>query len=156
MKRKDVDDPTLPIDREGCFRGQYPWRASEESRGSLMQRGVPGIEHPVEIATAPSRQEIDPNLEFLGDPQNDGQAEAAQMAAFDARDHRLRDPGRDGDVDLAPPLANPHRAKDRSQSSDVHVAESATAALSSPYRPIIRRQTAMRWFGRIRGQIFLG
>jgi hypothetical protein len=86
-----------------------------------MERRMPGVQHPIEVTTSPARRDIEANLERLGQPQECRDGDLSEMAAFDARNPRLRDPGSTGNVDLPPALPDPNRPKHRTQPDDVHV-----------------------------------
>ena len=155
MKCEDVNDPALTIDGERRLRGQKPRRAYKHSRHTLMKRGVSGIQHPIEIATAPSRQDIDPDLERFRHAQEYGEADAAHVPAFDARDQCLRNLRRQGDVDLAPTLADSNCPKDRSQRDEVHPHILRSGGLLPHYWPIIHRTTAIEADAPSQDQIFV-
>lgn len=89
MERKDVDDPSLSVDGERGLRGKQPRRPSKHSRNPLVKGCMPRIQHPIEISTAPSRQDIDPDLERLGNLHERGEAHAAHPSTLDPRDHGL-------------------------------------------------------------------
>ncbi len=73
--RKDVDDPTLPIDREGDLRLEDPIRevATEHPGDLLVQGGMLRIDEAVEVTRTPPREEFDPDVEGGRNAPDDGQ-----------------------------------------------------------------------------------
>ena len=120
MEGKDVDDAPLAVDREGRLRGQKPWRSGEESRDLLMEGGMPGVQHPIEVATSPPRHDVKADLECLRHAQEHAEAEVPEVAAFHARNHRLGHAGDSGDIGLAPTGANSDGTDHGPQPHHVH------------------------------------
>lgn len=139
MKCEDIDDPALTVDRKRGLRGKQPRRACKHSRHALVKRGMSGIQHAIEIAATPSRQNINPDLERLRNSHERGEADAAHMPTLDARNHCLRNLRCLGDVDLAPTLPYSNRPKDRSQSHEIHPRILRSGGLLPHYCSVIRR-----------------
>ncbi len=107
MPGEDVDDAALAVDRERHLRREDPVRhcLAEPARDRLVQHRVRPIEQPVEVATTPARDEIDPDLERCADGPQAVDGLRADLPALDPRDRRLGDARSGLEVRLAPATA---------------------------------------------------
>jgi hypothetical protein len=99
---EDVDHAAFAVDRERDLRFDRPRRqvATEHPGDLLVQSGVPGIEEPVEIARAPPRDQVDPDVEGGRDSSHNLEGEGVDVPSLDARDRRRGDAGRLSEVGL--------------------------------------------------------
>jgi hypothetical protein len=104
---EDVDHAAFAVDRERDLGFDGPRRqvVAEHPGDLLVQRGVPGIEEPVEIARAPPRDQVDPDVEGGRDSSHNLEGEGVDVPSLDARDRRRGDAGRLSEVGLPPTAA---------------------------------------------------
>ena len=88
--------PRSRVDRERDLGRDLPsGDRLEHGERHLVERGVPRVDQPLQLAAAPGRVEVEPDLEHLGDAAR-APGYRADLAALDQRD------GGDGDPrDLA-------------------------------------------------------
>ena len=67
MHRQDVHDAALAINREGRLRSHQPSTVAKLLRDRLVHGGMTRPDHAVELAAAPSRDQVDPDVERRGD-----------------------------------------------------------------------------------------
>jgi hypothetical protein len=65
------------------------------------------VQHPIEVAAAPSRHEVDPDIQGSGDLPDGIEAERGEMPALEPRDRRLRNAGHAGQIGLAEAASDP-------------------------------------------------
>jgi hypothetical protein len=106
---KDVDRSPLAVDRERRLGREDPrWPTTAERLGNgLVQQRMGSVDEPVEIATPPSRDEVDADLKDIRDLADRPDPDVIDVAAFDPRDGRVRDSGQGGDIGLAPTVCLP-------------------------------------------------
>ena len=117
---ENIDRATLAVDRERRLGSDEPSRRHQLSTGRLLHGGVRGVEHAIELSTAPSRREIDPNIEGGGDTDKRAYGDGLVVATLDARDRCGGDTSTLGDIGLAHPAAQSKRPNDRSEANGIH------------------------------------
>ena len=147
MPGEDIDHATFGVDRERDLGLDHPCRqvVAEHPSDLLMQRGVPGIQEPVEIARAPARDQVDPDVEGGRDSPHDLEGESVHVPSLDPRDGRRGDACRSSKVGLAPMAANSDGANGGAQALIVHGDSVATRTYSGVIEPLsVRSSTGGR------------
>ena len=128
----DVDHPAFTEHGERHLRGGDPLRqAVEQLSEDLVHGRVPGVEQPVELAAAPSRHQLDPDVDGFRNSPDRGERHLIEPAALDPGDRRSRDPGNAGQVRLPQPATNPDRP-DRSAEPEIIHSRAMMAIRPSP------------------------
>jgi hypothetical protein len=136
---KDVDRATLGANCICDLRGDLPACPAQEDEHVLDEACVIGVEESIGRLALPIDPKERPCIERGSEPGKRVQPEPPCATPLNPRDQRLRDTGSLREIDLAPTLVHPDRAKDATDPNDVH----ARRVGKSRYPPLIERVAAI-------------
>jgi hypothetical protein len=93
-----------------------------------MERRMAGVQQPVEVACAPVRDQVDPDVQCRSDCANGMQGQQLEMSSLEAADGRRRHAGQRRDIALTQPSTDSHRASDGPEPKVVHTPSLPAAA----------------------------
>jgi hypothetical protein len=108
--RKEVDATTIAVVTEADLGPNLPSVLDEEARDLLLESGVPGIDQPIEVGAVPVSSDFQRRAQHPSDSLQRLHRDAAQFAAFYARDQLVRNATAGTEVDLTPFPAQSERA----------------------------------------------
>ncbi len=103
MEREDVDYTPLAVEREGDLGSVNPTgKVDEITREGLVQRRLPGVRQPLELAVLEPNAVGDPSIERRAQTSKSSSRDIVKVTALDGRYGRRRYGCATGDIDLAP------------------------------------------------------
>ncbi len=103
----------------------------------FVQRGVPGIDQPRQLATAPPYGQIDTDIQHGCDRPDAVQRRRTRMAPFELGYERPSHTGASGDIFLAPATAQSDRPEGCSHPPVVHADDYGRELFTAAYSPLI-------------------
>src|SRR5918992_1512819 len=94
----------------------------KQLRDGLVHCRMAGTEHPIQLAAAPSRDDVDSDLQSGADSDKGFERHRAKLAALDPRDRRRRDAGLCRDIRLPPAAPETDGTESGSNTQMVHPA----------------------------------
>ena len=134
MPRKDVDDPSLAVDRERDLGFEDPRtdRHQMPSHG-LMHGGVARIQQAPKIAALPTNRRVKPRAKGVGHPSDPFDGNRPEVTAFDPADHLTRHGRPASHIALTPSPSNSNGAKG---CPDLAIVHDLASLLSATWRAV--------------------
>lgn len=130
-----IDRASLAEDVERHLNSDVPAEASEPAGHLLHEKGMVGVQQPVESFAVPAQAQIDAGAQCAGDRLEGTQRELVEVTSFNAGNGAPRQPGGDADIDLSPAAATAECAYRASDADRIHDAQDESWRLRGTHLP---------------------